>query len=119
MNETDIMRLCLIGLYRQYPSGLWYRRNTGALKTDSGFVRFGLPGMADIGGILHSIAWEIEIKSAKGKQSDEQKNWQQAVERAGGIYILTRSVENCLEQISLHIKRLTGHAPIPATRPDA
>lgn len=36
----------------------------------------------------------IEVKAPKGKQSDEQASFQKAVENAGGIYILARSLED-------------------------
>ena len=75
------------------------------MKTKDGFVKFGLPGMGDISGIINGMAIEIEVKSEKGKQSEQQKNWQIAVERAGGIYILTNSVEDCISKVELSIKR--------------
>ena len=57
-------------------------------------VRYGVPGMADIAGIWRARPYEIEIKLTKGRQTQEQKNWQRAVERAGGTYLLWRSVED-------------------------
>ena len=39
-------------------------------------------------------AFGIEVKTAKGKQRDAQKKWQEAWEKRGGIYILARSVED-------------------------
>lgn len=42
----------------------------------------------------------IEVKGPKGKQSDEQAEFQKAVEAAGGIYCLARSLQDvidCLE----------------------
>lgn len=36
----------------------------------------------------------IEVKSAKGKQTEDQQAFQMAVERSGGLYILARSVED-------------------------
>ena len=107
MSETDILKKTLSELCKKYAGrGLFYRRNTGAMKKDEFFIRFGLPGMADIGGILAGAAFEIEIKTEKGEQSDAQKNWQRAVERAGGIYILTRSADDCLKQVAFHLDRL-------------
>lgn len=42
----------------------------------------------------------IETKRLKGgKHREEQKKWQRAWEEMGGIYILTNSVENFLEQL--------------------
>ena len=66
------------------------------------FVRFGTPGCADILafktvhiGILNilNIYW-IECKTAKGKQSELQKSFQQKVESEGHIYILARGIED-------------------------
>ena len=105
MSETDLVKEILMELCKKYRHEiLAYRRNVGAMKTEHGFMRFGLPGMADIGSILNGKAIEIECKTTKGKQSPEQKNWQKAVERAKGIYILTRSVDDCLAQVELAIR---------------
>jgi hypothetical protein len=97
MSETDLVKRTLLALCKEFPQGLWYRRNTGAMKTESGFVRFGLPGMADIGGIM-TKAYELEAK-IKTKQRPEQILWQKAVERAGGVYILFHTVEECISAI--------------------
>jgi len=94
ITESDLTRLILAALWREYPDGLWYRRNTGAAMINGHLVRYGVPGMADIGGIWRARAYEIEIKTAKGRQTEEQKNWQRAVERAGGTYLLWRSVDD-------------------------
>lgn len=96
MSETVILKDILVALPRD---GLWYRRNTGAARDarTGRLVRFGLPGMADIGGIYRGRAVEIEVKTEKGKQSQPQRNWQAAVERAGGIYILARSVNDVMD----------------------
>jgi hypothetical protein len=99
MIETDLVKLILVSLYQKFPNSLWYRRNVGAFKNKDRFVRFGLPGMADIGGIHIGKAIEIEVKTFKGKQSEEQKNWQKAVENAGGIYILSYDEETAIEII--------------------
>ena len=100
MSETEILKKTLATLCKEYAGrGLFYRRNTGAMETASGFVRFGVPGMADIGGIIDGKAIEIEVKSERGTQSEPQKKWQMAVERVGGIYITTRSAKDCLEQV--------------------
>ena len=75
MSETDILKKCLVALCKTYAGrGLFYRRNTGAMETTQGFIRFGIAGMADIGGIVDGYALEIEIKSAKGTQKEPQKN---------------------------------------------
>ena len=73
--------------------------NVGVARTKDRSIKFGLSGMADIAGIKAPLgrAVEIELKTKTGRQSQSQKDWQAAVERAGGIYILARSRENIVE----------------------
>lgn len=87
-----------------------FRMNTGAVKTEKRFFRFGVPGMADIlafkaasypahgSAFIQTIqpVW-IEVKTPKGRQSDEQKSFQKQVEASGHKYILARSLEDVEE----------------------
>ena len=52
----------------------------------------GQRGTSDISAVIRGRAVKIEVKM-KDKQSDDQKAYQQAVERAGGIYLIIRSFE--------------------------
>jgi len=45
------------------------------------------------------VAVQPEFKTATGKQSKNQKNWEKAVRRAGGIYRLIRSADEILRLI--------------------
>ena len=74
------------------------RLNVGAAhRPNGGFVRFGVTGQADLSLIYRGRAIEVETKRAKGGRQDKaQEDYQAAVERAGGIYILARSVEDVL-----------------------
>lgn len=56
--------------------------------------QYGIPGMADLSGIIRGRRLEIEVKGQKGKQAEEQINWQTQIERFGGIYILAYSIED-------------------------
>ena len=83
---------------------LAFRMNTGAMKIDKRYVKFGVKGMADILAFPTyyecSTPWEytiplwIEVKSEKGKQSAEQKSFQDQVEEAGHHYVVARSIED-------------------------
>jgi hypothetical protein len=75
--------------------------NSGSLRNPAGRpVTFGLPGMADILAIplrMQTIeVWWIEVKDAKGKQSELQKAFQVRVEAEGHGYILARSLDDVL-----------------------
>jgi hypothetical protein len=79
------------------------RINTGALKMEKRFVRFGVPGMADIlafwpvyDGRGFLPVW-IEVKSDIGRQSALQKSFEADVLERGHCYILARSVEGVEE----------------------
>lgn len=90
---------------------LAFRMNTGAVKTESRFFRFGVPGMADILAFLEDdptvwctcglptmisnvIPVWIEVKAERGQQSAFQKSFQKQVEEAGHRYILAKSLED-------------------------
>lgn len=97
-SETDLMREILAALSAaHHPDGVFWRVNVGRAVNQSGaVVRFGLPGQADIAGVLRGRHIEVEVKTPTGRQSDAQRRWQTAVERAGGRYVLARSVDEAL-----------------------
>ena len=72
-----------------------WRANVGVARMGSRVVRFGVPGQADLTGILpDGRRLEVEAKSATGRQSIAQRNFQHLIERFGGLYVLARSVED-------------------------
>lgn len=93
---------------------LAFRMNTGAVKTDARFFRFGVPGMADIvsfhqvpvefgedgWGTLTKVCW-IEVKTAKGRQSEFQKSFQRQVEEAGHRYVLARDLQDVIDALAV------------------
>jgi hypothetical protein len=107
--ERDIQKLILDWLAAKR---IWHiRLNTGAMGGSHNgkrwFVRFGKPGMADILAVAElyneyallevpTVVW-IEVKAEKGKQSPDQKRFQEEVEREGMTYILARSLEDVTE----------------------
>jgi hypothetical protein len=55
----------------------------------------GEPGMPDITGMLPGGRFlGIEVKTATGKQSDNQKAFQARCDKEGGLYILARSLDD-------------------------
>jgi len=55
-------------------------------------------GTADISSIINGKSVKIEIKIGKDRQSQAQKDYQTATERAGGIYLITKSFDEFMEQ---------------------
>jgi len=94
MSEKSIQN-AILRAYATRPDMRLWRQNTGAARFKGQVVHFGVPGQADITGILHDgRRIEIEVKSETGRQSPEQQRYQRMIERFGGIYILARSVED-------------------------
>jgi hypothetical protein len=91
---------------------IWHRRmNTGAIKTEKRFFRFGSPGMADVLAIVsrHLVGvtsegddWQgwvphpvwIEVKTTKGQQSLAQLSFEEEVSKEGHGYLVARSIED-------------------------
>jgi hypothetical protein len=72
-----------------------YRNNSGAfVDSQKHFYRFGALGSPDIICVIKGQYVGIEVKAAKGKQSEHQKTFQQALEAAGGKYVLAYSLED-------------------------
>ena len=71
------------------------RANVGVARIGRRVIRFGVPGQADLTGILPGgLRLEVEVKSARGRQSTEQRTYQRMIERFGGVYVLARSAED-------------------------
>jgi hypothetical protein len=93
-----------------------FRNNTGTLRDANGRpVQFGLAkGSADlIGWTTRTITPDmvgqrvavftsIEVKAPAGRVSPEQRQWMEAVQAAGGIAGVARSVEDALRIVTEH-----------------
>lgn len=92
MTHGDLTRSILIELS---PHGIAWANQTGALKDATGrLVRYGLPGSSDILGCIKGRFIGIEVKVGRDRQRTNQADFAAAVERAGGIYILARSIDD-------------------------
>ena len=94
----DAIRLALGGV----PGLVLWRNNCGVLPQQDGRrIRYGVgnPGGADLIGCFHGRFVAVEIKTRVGKQTKEQRDFQQCVERNGGIYMLVRSTDQAVRQV--------------------
>jgi F0F1-type ATP synthase alpha subunit len=62
----------------------------------------GTNGTADISATFKGKSIKIEIKM-KDKQSEVQKEYQQAIERAGGIYFICHNFEEFLDKFNTFV----------------
>ena len=67
----------------------------GALATlrSAPVIAFSVPGAADLTGIGAGRRLELELKAPGGMQSDVQKNFQNMIDKMGGVYIIGDTVE--------------------------
>jgi hypothetical protein len=104
MTESPVQRDILRAFGTRPDMRLW-RANAGAAKFKGRLVRFGVPGQADLTGILpDGTRLEIETKSDVGRQSPEQVAYQRMIERFGGIYVLARSTNDVWAAIGSFLK---------------
>ena len=111
--ETKIQNLILMALskagclvFRNESAGAWvgkvlHKDANQVTLTDARMIRFGLAvGSADIIGIAPCGRFlAIEIKTSKGRPTKEQLRFIEAVNNAGGIAGIARSVEDALKLI--------------------
>lgn len=62
-------------------------------------IDFGLEGAGDALGVVDGRAFQIETKTATGRQREMQAKFQKAWEKSGGIYILARSPDDAVKQL--------------------
>ncbi|MCC7005018.1 MAG: hypothetical protein IT497_00060 [Ottowia sp.] len=77
-----------------------WRNNTGCLKAEDRFVKFGQPGSADIIGLTKQgrfLAIECKNGGTNARQRKKQEIFQMQVEKNGGIYILARDVKDIMK----------------------
>jgi hypothetical protein len=85
----------ILAAWGAHPQLRLVRMNTGAAMVRGQLVRFGLPGMADIMGLIKGgRALAIEVKTATGRQREAQKTFERVFTEWGGLYILARSVDD-------------------------
>lgn len=96
MSEKAIQSDILLAIGR-LPGMLAWRNNTGSLPNPhGGRISFGLVGSPDILGCYYGRFVGIEVKTPTGRQSDQQRKFQAALTRSGGVYIVARSADDAL-----------------------
>lgn len=100
-SETATQRQILAAL-SALPECLVWRNETGLVAWPNAphkRFRIGTPGSPDIVGVYKGRAIGVEVKSARGRQSRQQCRFKQQWEKAGGVYVIARSVDDALQGI--------------------
>lgn len=107
-SEAQIQKEIMDKYERLHWIDVW-RQNTGASNKGNRYVRYGIPGQADISGLITygvdaGKRVEIEVKTRTGRQSEKQKEWEVRMRRGKAIYILAKSVEDVDEALKEYAK---------------
>ena len=80
---------------------LCFRANVGKVRTANGrWFDTGLPeGFSDLFILANNTIYFCECKTLKGKQREDQINFQRTIEEHGYVYFIARSVEDVEEVI--------------------
>lgn len=95
ITEVEILSAVMVAFSRA--GAFVMRNNSGLFFAHSGRrVRASVPGAADIIAVYQGRALAVECKTKAGRQSPDQRNFQAAWERAGGVYVIVRSATDAL-----------------------
>jgi hypothetical protein len=111
--ETNTQNEILVAMSQA--GALVWRNQVGvfrAMDDPNRIIKVGVPGMADVIGVVPvvitaemvgktvGVAVGCEVKTPLGKQRDKQKLWQHAMQRHHGIYLITRSPDQAIQQLA-------------------
>jgi hypothetical protein len=97
-HEEILQQKCYVWFHNGYPElrgTMWLVHNNakdgreGAKLKAMGMVK----GVSDMSWLHGGKYYGIEFKTETGRQSAEQKKWEQAITAQGGVYVLIRSFE--------------------------
>jgi hypothetical protein len=64
----------------------------------------GTKGSADISATINGKSVKIEVKIGKDRQSEDQKRYQEMIEKAGGIYYIAKDFDSFYEWYNTNFK---------------
>lgn len=109
LNEhTELVEQILVAICKFREVRAW-KAQSGVFRRlhDEGVVRVGVPGIADITGIISiqiagyiiGLRLEIEVKTGNAVQRKEQKAFESVIMDRGGLYIVGRSIQEVVDMI--------------------
>jgi hypothetical protein len=76
------------------------RQNSGAVRVEGRWIRFGWPGCPDVlGQLTDGRLLGVEVKAAKGRTSPEQVAFLKRINRAGGMAFFARDLRNVVREL--------------------
>ncbi len=104
LSEKQIQN-AILRVFGTRPDIRLWRANAGVARYGRRVVAFGIPGQADLTGILpDGVRLEIEVKGPDSRQTKEQRSFQRMIERFGGVYVLARSAPDVWQAIGSYLR---------------
>ena len=98
--SVSLTNALLLAISDTYGRGACVQRiNVIVARTHERTVRSATPGTADVLGACAGRPCAFEVKAGRDRQSQKQRNFQAAWERAGGIYLIVRDVEQAMAEL--------------------
>ncbi len=108
MSSNAITAGILLAINQTYqPHVLVFRLNVIVMKASRGTVRSAPNGCPDIIGVLRGRPIVIEVKYGRDTLRPAQVKFRDQWIKAGGAYVLARSVEQAMQDIETQIKDLS------------
>lgn len=100
MNANGLTAALLVAINAAYqPDVLLFRLNIIVARATRGAVRSAPNGVADVIGCVRGRAVAIEVKAGRDTLRPAQVNFRDQWVRAGGIWILARSLEQGMKDL--------------------
>lgn len=90
------------------PLHVWRNNVGGAVDRTGRAISFGEKGASDIMAVARGRFVAIETKSAEARVSKDQLAWGARTERAGGRYVVARSLEEAVEPVLIELGILSN-----------
>lgn len=91
-------------LHHSPNEGLLVKKQTDGAKRKAMGVRAGFPDLILLKPNARYHYMAIELKTDKGRQSDTQREYQRAVEAAGGRYVIVRSIDDFIKEVDGYLE---------------
>src|SRR5271169_1773322 len=110
-SANEITAQILLGVSARFKGQiiLWRNNRIDAMAVGRGGklrkVSAGINGQGDICGLMACSGRmiQIEVKAGRDSQSDVQIGFQRMIIGAGGIYIIARDADRCLEELAAYL----------------
>ena len=121
--ENAVTKAVKLAIAQRGDDAVFVRVQAGSFHVGEHFMRGAEAGTADLIGIYRGVPVALEVKTATGRQSQSQKDWQFRWTVAGGVYEIVRGYEDAARVFAaiddkIEVRRLHGTHTTEPTRND-